>query len=192
MLPPEHQDLCGGFRRSSFDDAVFFAVAEASQIHRSTWRVLLKCSNGQLCVSSRWSLDIDRPHTNKRTGSSILYRTKWTAAKRKLDLEWISDGPSVKSKCTIVRNIDAYDFSRVLFHVLCLSVTCVRAIASIQTLTLICAFSQDIKWDPEAHYDCPDGFHHASTAQVWGEGMVEAVKSGPWSTFLSMCTSSVR
>ncbi|CAN0280007.1 unnamed protein product, partial [Hapterophycus canaliculatus] len=28
MLPPEHQDLCGGFRQSSFDSAVYFAVSE--------------------------------------------------------------------------------------------------------------------------------------------------------------------
>lgn len=28
MLPAEHQDLCGGFRQSSFDSAIFFAVSE--------------------------------------------------------------------------------------------------------------------------------------------------------------------
>ena len=28
MLPPEHQDLCGGFRQSSFDSTIFFAVSE--------------------------------------------------------------------------------------------------------------------------------------------------------------------
>lgn len=28
MLPPQHQDLCGGFRESSFDSSVFFAVSE--------------------------------------------------------------------------------------------------------------------------------------------------------------------
>lgn len=25
---------------------------------------------------------------------------------------------------------------------------------------------QENEWDPDIRYDCPDGFHHASTAQV--------------------------
>lgn len=29
-----------------------------------------------------------------------------------------------------------------------------------------CVLLQENEWDPDAHYDCPDGFYHASTAQV--------------------------
>lgn len=31
MLPPDHQDLCAGFRQSSFDSVVFFAVSEVQK-----------------------------------------------------------------------------------------------------------------------------------------------------------------
>lgn len=31
---------------------------------------------------------------------------------------------------------------------------------------IIYFLTQENEWDPEARYDCPDGFYHASTAQV--------------------------
>lgn len=36
MLPADHQDFCGGFRQSSFDSAVFFAVSEVQKLWETT------------------------------------------------------------------------------------------------------------------------------------------------------------
>lgn len=55
MLPPEHQDLCEGFRQSSFDSSVFFAVSEVQSFWLNPRAVLLY--SPQRCTIIRWTFD---------------------------------------------------------------------------------------------------------------------------------------
>ena len=70
MLPPDHQDLCAGFRQSSFDTAVFFAVAEVQKLKRNL-RVSRFCFRGGLSTQERSiscvSIDLNISANLKRT-----------------------------------------------------------------------------------------------------------------------------
>lgn len=53
-----------------------------------------------------------------------------------------------------------------------------HCVKKLQSATPVMFLRQENTWDPDARYDCPDGFYHASTAQVYKTGLSSKYKQG--------------